>query len=170
MINIKKSLTILTGTDDAKSNLLYELYIKDENPNKMCFHNEIFYLDKINCDVVYWDLPENQAHPKQQLQIAKDLIKLSKKKKIIFTTNSDYIIQHVNNMIKLNNNSNKNELMKEFNYTNDDLLNETEIDIYDINFDDINKLICGKYGFKVKSFNEVIDSLFKEIFSFQNDD
>ncbi len=38
------------------------------------------------------------------------------------TTHSDLIIQHINNMIALNNNSENEELMEKYNYSYEDLL------------------------------------------------
>ena len=51
---------------------------------------------------------------------------------IWITTHSETILQHFNNMIKLNNRTSevRSELLEKFSYTNDDLLNPEEINLY----------------------------------------
>ena len=168
-MNINKSFTCLVGKEDTKTKILYQLYINDISEYKEYHSNEVFSLDKIKDNIIYWNLPEYNTHPYNHLLIAKDLIRLSKNQRIIFTTNSDYIMQHINNMIKLNNNKDKIKLMEEFNYIEKDLLNENEINIYECD-NGLQKLKCSKYGFKIKSFNDIIDKLSQEIFAFQEND
>ena len=95
---------------------------------------------------------------------------------IWITTHSDTILQHFNNMIKLNNRSEqeRNELLKQFNYTEEDLLNPDEVNLFQFTREDkqttIKLLKSGKYGFVAPSFNKAIDELTQEIFAFQEDD
>ena len=121
--------------------------------------------------------PEAHLHPELQKKIAQLLIRFVHSGiPIWITTHSDTILQHFNNMIKLRNRSEeeRKELLKEFGYTEEDLLSPEEINLYQFEREDkhttIQKLKSGKYGFVVPSFNKAIDRLMSEIFAFQEDD
>ena len=121
--------------------------------------------------------PEAHLHPALQKKIAQLLIRfVHSGAPIWITTHSDTILQHFNNMIKLNNRpeQERDELLKQFNYTKEDLLSPDEIHLYQFTREDthttIKSLESGKYGFIVPSFNKAIDELSKEIFAFQEDD
>ena len=121
--------------------------------------------------------PEAHLHPALQKKIAQLLIRFVHNGiPIWITTHSDTILQHFNNMIKLRNRSEeeREELLKEFGYTDEDLLSPEEINLYQFERGDkhtmIQKLQSGKYGFVVPSFNKAIDRLMSEIFAFQEDD
>ena len=120
---------------------------------------------------------EAHLHPALQKKIAQLLIRFAHNGiPIWITTHSDTILQHFNNMIKLNNRpeDEREELLKEFGYTEEDLLSPEEINLYQFERGDkhttIQKLQSGKYGFVVPSFNKAIDRLMSEIFAFQEDD
>lgn len=119
--------------------------------------------------------PEAHLHPALQKKIAQFLIQLVHSGiPIWITTHSDTILQHFNNMIKLNNRSeeDRRQLLQDFNYTDKDLLSPNETNLYQFERGDkhtkITKLQSGKYGFVVPSFNQSIDKLMTEIFAFQN--
>ena len=118
--------------------------------------------------------PEAHLHPALQKKMAQLLIRLVHNGfPIWITTHSDTILQHFNNMIKLNNRSvdEREELLKEFNYNNDDLLTPEEINLYQFERGEkttaIKKLVSGKYGFVANLFNKAIDELVNEIHAFQ---
>ena len=121
--------------------------------------------------------PEAHLHPALQKKIAQLLIRFVHNDiPIWITTHSDTILQHFNNMIKLNNRpeEEREELLREFGYTEEDLLAPEEINLYQFERGDkhttIQKLQSGKYGFVIPSFNKAIDRLMSEIFAFQEDD
>ena len=121
--------------------------------------------------------PEAHLHPALQKKIAQLLIRFAHNGiPIWITTHSDTILQHFNNMIKLRNRSEEEceNLLKEFGYTDEDLLSLEEISLYQFERGDkyttIQKLKSGKYGFVAPSFNKAIDELMSEIFAFQEDD
>ena len=121
--------------------------------------------------------PEAHLHPALQKKIAQLLIRFVHNGiPIWITTHSDTILQHFNNMIKLNNRSEeeREDLLKEFEYTEEDLLTPEEINLYQFERGDkhttIQKLQAGRYGFVVPSFNKAIDELMSEIFAFQEDE
>ena len=121
--------------------------------------------------------PEAHLHPALQKKIAQLLIRfVHSGVPIWITTHSDTILQHFNNMIKLNNRpeQERDELLEQFNYTKDDLLSPDEINLYQFTREDthttIKSLESGKYGFVVPSFNKAIDELMQEIFAFQGNE
>lgn len=111
--------------------------------------------------------PEMCLHPKLQCLIAKVMIRIvNKKLPVLLTTHSDNILQYINNMIKLNNNSNKKELMKKYNYEEQDIISSDKIAMYQFDVHNhktsINKLECGDYGFEAETFNNMLIKLLKE--------
>ena len=174
-----KNLVCIVGNDvNRKQSTLLSLFEEEDNSEEKKFIScTTEFLSAItsfsNSKVLYIDLPEFKAFPSDQLLIARQIIRLVHidGKKIIFTTNSDYIIQHINNMIKLNNNKDRETLMLEYEYDENDLLDSEEIQVCEINIDNEEKeLVCGKYGFVVPSFNFVINKLCTEIFTFQEEE
>ena len=132
---------------------------------------------RIPLRLVIIEEPEAHLHPALQKKIAQLLIRFVHSGiPIWITTHSDTILQHFNNMIKLNNRpeDKREELLKEFRYTDEDLLSPEETNLYQFERGDkhttIQKLQSGKYGFVVPSFNKAIDRLMSEIFAFQEDD
>lgn len=118
--------------------------------------------------------PEAHLHPALQKKMAQLLIRLVHNGfPIWITTHSDTMLQHFNNMIKLNNRSadEREALLKEFNYNDDDLLTTEEINLYQFERGEkttaIKKLTSGKYGFVANLFNKAIDELVNEIYAFQ---
>ena len=121
--------------------------------------------------------PEAHLHPALQKKIAQFLIRLVHSGVPIWiTTHSDTILQHFNNMIKLNNRTDneREHLLKDFDYTEDDLLSPDEINLYQFRRDEkytaIQKLQSGKFGFIIPSFNKSIENLLNEIYAFQEDE
>ena len=121
--------------------------------------------------------PEAHLHPALQKKMAQLLIKFVHNGfPIWITTHSDTILQHFNNMIKLNNRSyeDRHQLLQDFNYTDEDLLSPDEINLYQFErgeiHTEITKLQSGKYGFVANLFNKAIEELVNEIYAFQEDD
>ena len=118
--------------------------------------------------------PEAHLHPALQKKMAQLLIRLVHNDfPVWITTHSDTILQHFNNMIKLNNRSDEDrqQLLQDFNYTDEDLLSSDEINLYQFERGEkhtkITKLRSGKYGFIANLFNKAIDELVNEIYAFQ---
>ncbi len=129
--------------------------------------------DKTPIKLIIIEEPEAHLHPSLQKKIAQLLIRFVHIGiPIWITTHSDTILQHFNNMIKLKKRSTeREELMQEFNYSEEDLLDPEEINLYQFERGEkhttIKKLESGKYGFIANLFNKAIDELVKEIYAFQ---
>ena len=98
--------------------------------------------------------PEAHLHPKAQIQMAKFIVMLSNAgAKVLVTTHSDYILNEINNCIKLYSLDQKNE----FAISNNDISaylfkneeNETTVNILNID----------KFGIANDNFDEVLDEL-----------
>lgn len=119
--------------------------------------------------------PEAHLHPKLQVLVAQAIIRLINSGMPVWvTTHSDTILQHINNMIKLNNHSQKGELMGRYNYQDIDLLSDRDVAMYQFDIIDqktqISKLQSEKYGFVVLTFNEALHELAEETYHMQEED
>jgi len=129
--------------------------------------------DFFNFDFICYEEPEMCLHPQLQQMMARILIRLANAGvNITATTHSDIIIQHVNNMIKLGNNSNRDELMSKYGYEKEDLIKDLDIAMYQFveNGDgttSLEELKRGKYGFAVPTFNDALDKILEEVYDFQ---
>ena len=121
--------------------------------------------------------PELSLHPELQQQLTRVFIKLVNSHiHILITTHSDTIIQHINNMIKLNSNDEerKKYLMNKYGYDEDDLISEDmvrmyQFDIEEDGFTKVTKLESSEYGFEVPTFNKVLKKISDEIYDFQEE-
>lgn len=121
--------------------------------------------------------PEAHLHPALQKRIAQLLIRfIHSGVPIWITTHSDIILQHFNNMIKLNHRpeEERSELLDRFHYAEEDLLSLDEIKLYQFSRENEKTIITAlqtkKYGFIAPSFNKAMDDLMQEIFAFQETD
>ena len=121
--------------------------------------------------------PEISLHPQLQQQLTRLFIKLvNTGTDITITTHSDTIIQHINNMIKLNNNKEdiKKELMKKYNYNEDDLISEDKVRMYQFDikedgFTEITEIKGSKYGFQAPTFHKYLMQSSEEFEAFIED-
>ena len=121
--------------------------------------------------------PEAHLHPSLQKMMSRFIIRLMNSGKTVWiTTHSDIILQQLNNMIKLKNNKNCIELMKEFLYDDMDLLEYKKVGVYQFSRNktsgktDVDELMSGKYGFEVPTFNDALEELLNEVYHLQEED
>ncbi|MEI0558941.1 AAA family ATPase [Brachyspira intermedia] len=121
--------------------------------------------------------PEISLHPQLQQQLTRLFIKLiNSGVNVMITTHSDTIIQHINNMIKLNNNKEdiKKELMKKYNYDEDDLISEDKVRMYQFDikedgFTEVTEIKGSKYGFQAPTFHKYLMQSSEEFEAFIED-
>lgn len=120
--------------------------------------------------------PEISLHPFLQQQLTRAFIKLvNSGKNVLITTHSDTIVQHINNMIKLNANEKKRQkkLMEKYKYDEDDIISEDKIRMYQFDTKEdgteVKALESSKYGFEAPTFNEILIKISEEIQEFQEE-
>ena len=134
----------------------------------------ILFLSNYRCLLLMMEEPEMGLHPKLQKEIARVLVRLSNNGvSVIATTHSDTIIQHINNMIKLSNISQKKTLLKKSGYEEDDVLSCDKVRIYQFDTDNkshqtkVTNLECGEYGFETPTFYNTLLDMYQESKNFE---
>ncbi|PTY40031.1 AAA family ATPase [Brachyspira hampsonii] len=112
--------------------------------------------------------PELSLHLKLQKQLSRVLINLvNKKRNVIISTHSDTILEHINNMTVLHSmkdDNKKNQILKEYSYTEDDTIDIGKIRIYQFDTDDNDittiKELKGdrETGFYIETFHKYINN------------
>ena len=117
--------------------------------------------------------PEISLHPYLQQQLTRVFIKLvNSGKNVLITTHSDTIVQHINNMIKLNANEKerRKELMEKYKYDEDDIISEDKIRMYQFDAKEdgteVKTLESSKYGFETPTFHNYLIKISDEFDSF----
>lgn len=136
----------------------------------------ILFLKYDNYKDIIMEEPEISLHPYLQQQLTRAFIKLvNSGKNILITTHSDTIVQHINNMIKLNANEKKRQKksMEKYKYDEDDIISEDKIRMYQFDAKEdgteVKALESSKYGFEAPTFNEILIKISKEIQEFQEE-
>ena len=173
----KEFSNISIGIDD--SNIFNSISFKNTQTNKIMsskllstsLHEIsifILYLKYVlkEGDLLIIEEPEAHIHPKLQRILAKYFVRaINQGLKIILTTHSDYIIEQFNNFIRLG--TVNEEIIGYLNFTDQDILNYEDINIYHFKKDaDYNfityPLEINSTGFNEENFSEVIESLYDE--------
>ena len=117
--------------------------------------------------------PEAHLHPALQKKMAQFILRLlNTGYNVWITTHSDTILQHFNNMIKLNRCDGKEALMQKYGYGRDDLLelscaNMYQFDDVSVNATTLNRVRSSENGFIVDTFNDALDAILDEVYAFQ---
>lgn len=124
--------------------------------------------------------PELSLHLKLQKQIARVLINMiNKGRNIIISTHSDTILEHINNMAVLHSmkdENKKNQILKEYSYTENDTIDIDKIRIYQFDTDDNDmttiKELKGdrETGFYIETFHKYINNASLEYDVINNED
>ncbi|TXJ46116.1 AAA family ATPase [Brachyspira pilosicoli] len=125
-----------------------------------------------NIGTFFIEEPEMSLHLKLQKQMARIIINLVNKNiNLMISTHSDTILEHINNMIKLNSindKDKKNNLLKKYSYTENDIIDIEKIRIYQFNTDKDNttNIIPLKgnkeTGFYIETFHDYINEASNE--------
>ena len=125
---------------------------------------------------IFYEEPEIGLHPQLQKAMGRVLCRIVNSGiNVCMTTHSDLIIQHINNMIALNNNSENEELMEKYNYSYEDLLDYRKVRVYQFNTEVfrakkrtiLEEVECGVNGFAVPTFNDTLDDITDEAYNIQ---
>ncbi len=134
----------------------------------------LLMLKHIPIDTILIEEPEISLHPKLQLEMARTLIRIVNKGTSVFvTTHCDIIIQHINNMIKANELKNKEDFLKQYNYTKEDLLQRDIVELYQFDVQEnektkVTRIPCGDYGFEAITFYNTLKNINDQIDEIEN--
>jgi len=110
--------------------------------------------------------PEAHFHPKSQIEIARLLVMLvNLGAKVLITTHSDYILNEINNCIKLNNVETKKqkEYLNKLDLPKEIIIEKERVKSYLFKEKDkkveVNKLEIDDYGISNENFDDVLDEL-----------
>lgn len=113
-------------------------------------------------DLLMIDEPELNLHPENQIKMARLFAKLVNAGiKVWITTHSDYIIKELNNCLMLSQEmENKNELLEELGYKENEILQRDDIRAYIARYDEklegctVDKVEFDEYGMVMTTFDD----------------
>ena len=123
----------------------------------------------------YYEEPEMCLHPQLQSRMGKVIARIVNNGiGMVITTHSDIILQHINNMIKLQNRKDCDEICDRLHYGKEDLLNCDQVRVYQLKARAkgktvVEELSCGENGFIAPTFNDALDSIMSEAYEIQGD-
>lgn len=136
----------------------------------------LFLKSQVSYKLMIIEEPEAHLHLKAQKNLTRAIIRLvNQGLPIWLTTHSDTMFQQINNMIKLNNQSDNLAAARKYGYSHDDFLDPQKAAAYQFEIQEngetrIETLKLHEYGFSVPTFNEPIINLSKETLEFQGMD
>lgn len=122
---------------------------------------------------LYYEEPEMCLHPQLQQKMGKIIGRIvNAGTEMVITTHSDIILQHINNMIKLEKRQDRQGICMQLGYTERDLLRCDQIKVYQFNEEyngktRVQELKCGENGFCVPTFNDALDKIMDEAYEIQ---
>lgn len=136
----------------------------------------LLFKSEVKFNTLLIEEPEAHLHPELQQKMARLLINIMKMGiPVWFTTHSDTILQHINNMIKLSENPDKKNLMEEYGYCKEDIIDMGSVRMYQFEKNDkaqskLLELEATEYGFVVPTFNDALQNIVDEVYAFQKED
>lgn len=133
----------------------------------------LLFLQYANMGTLLIEEPEISLHLKLQWEMARVLIRLTNKGMPVFvTTHSDIILQHLNDMIRLSEQPDLEQILKDLEYEKEDLVSRDDVAVYQFEIQksgktEVKKLPCGDFGFEAMTFFDTLDKMNRQ---FQNVD
>lgn len=128
---------------------------------------------KDKLDTIFYEEPEMCLHPQLQQKMARVICRLvNAGVDMGVTTHSDIILQHVNNMIRLSQRKDREDICRQLGYTADDMLTPDGVRVYQLKAEAggktrVEELPCGEYGYKIPTFNDALDRIMDEAYMIQ---
>jgi predicted ATPase len=110
-------------------------------------------------DILLIDEPELNLYPGNQSMMARFLARLVNMGiNILITTHSDYLIKEFNNLIMLSNEfPRKNRFMKQYEYSEDEILDKTKVRVYSVSpGHSIQEAKIDKFGIALDALDDII--------------
>ena len=109
------------------------------------------------------DEPESHMDPINQINLARAMVRWVKSGvKILISTHSDFIVKEINNLIMLDRHfDDKEQLLKELNYSEEDSINPSAINAYYAVDGGLKPCSMNEFGIEVPSFEQSIDELIR---------
>ncbi|MCC8047411.1 MAG: ATP-binding protein [Clostridiales bacterium] len=130
----------------------------------------LLFLRYVDFGTLMIEEPEICLHPELQWRMMQLLIRIQNEGVPVFlTTHSDFMLQHVNNMIKANEMQQKEVFLENNGYAEEDLLNRENTAVYQFDADarsgqsTVTKLKCGDYGYELPTFYETLKRMNRQI-------
>lgn len=118
-------------------------------------------------DLIIIDEPEINLHPNNQILLARLLARLANTGfRLLVSTHSDYIIREFNNLVMVSHKDNLSiqKIIHTLNYRDDEYIKKEDLGVYYFNYKTkksrqvvVSNVTVDKYGFRIKSIDEVID-------------
>lgn len=128
---------------------------------------------KREIDGLCYEEPEMCLHPQLQHKMGKVIGRIVNSGiEMIVTTHSDIILQHINNMIKLSDRKDKDEICQKLGYNSKDLLTANCVRVYQFETrikekTEVKELVCGDDGFVIPTFNNALSMIMDEAYEIQ---
>lgn len=142
--------------------------VTEMTPLLLFFRNEAIH-------TVLIEEPEISLHPQLQCEMTRALIRLVNSEiSVLVTTHSDIILQHINNMIKLERASNRKMIAEKLGYEDCDWISKEKVKVYQFDVDDrqrttVTKLPCGEFGFEAMTFYDTMKELSRQTMIIEED-
>lgn len=112
------------------SETTYPLYLTSSLINEIIPITQVLTGNN-NIKYILWDEVESCIHPIKQIQVARLLFRLvNENYRLIISTHSDTMASAINNLLLLSSSAHLDKKLKKLNYSNKDVLSNTNVNIY----------------------------------------
>lgn len=158
--SIDKDNNIRFFHKDFKKNESISFHIASSTAKTLFSLDYYLKYNAVKGDVLIIDEPELNLHPDNQRKLTRLLAQIVNKGiKLIISTHSDYIIKEINNLIILGRKfEGYQEIMKKYNYKENELIDENKVGAYILNNKIIKNALIDIEGIVIDTFDDVINA------------